>query len=175
MHIAVSAKDTVIVSMLEAIRSIFVKKKFIKITTASAMFGAGLDVFEKVTKKEKPELGSAIKRGLDTGVKGALACGAKKVIPKKLSFSSYANIAMVTADNMKTASKIVTKELSFQDGMDKISEDTITTIVSSVISGTAGTVFGPAGTIAGELVGIQFSNDISKKIYKNFKGRKYVD
>lgn len=137
-----------------------------------AAIGAGFNVAQKVWQGESIEgeevIESALVSGADFGIKaataGALKVGAEKgmirIIPKGTPAGTIANIAYVAIENVKVIGKMVTGELTFKEGIDKMEQVTVSTVagIATSVKGTAigaavGSVFGPAGTVVGGFVG----------------------
>ncbi len=137
-----------------------------------AAIGVGFHIAQKVWNGEEIEAGEVVEQalvsGADFGVKaataGALKVGAEKgilkVIPKGTPAATIANIAHVGIENVKIIGKIVTGELTMEEGLEKMEQTTVATLagISCSAKGTAmgaavGTVFGPAGTLIGGFIG----------------------
>lgn len=137
-----------------------------------AAIGVGLDVAQKLLNDEKIEtekvIETAFKSGADFGIKaaiaGALKVGVEKeiitVIPKGTPASTIANIAYVAIENARVVGNVITGELSFKEGIDKIEQTTVSTVAGlammskgGAIGATIGTVLGPVGTAIGGFVG----------------------
>lgn len=137
-----------------------------------AAIGVGFDVAQKLWNGEEIKgeeiVETALVSGADFGVKaaaaGALKVGVEKniikVIPKGTPASTIANIAHVAIEDIKIVGKMVTGELSFKEGIDKIEQTTVATAAGlaamgkgAAIGGAIGTVFGPVGTAIGGFIG----------------------
>lgn len=123
-----------------------------------------------IDKDEVVEL--AIKSGMDTGVKsaiaGALKAGAEKglirIIPKGTPVGTIAAIATTAVENVKIMGKMANGELSLKQGIDKMVEVTTAVAAGTIAAGyvagtgaaigaTAGAFLGPVGAVAGAVVG----------------------
>ncbi|UYO62334.1 hypothetical protein LNN31_16315 [Acetobacterium wieringae] len=154
-----------------------------------AAVGAGMNIATKVWKGEPIEgeavVETAIKSGADFGVKtvtaGALKVAVEKelirVIPKGTPASTLTNIAFVAVENVKTAAKIATGELTVKEGLDEMQQTTISCVAGiaasakgAAIGAAIGTVLGPVGTAVGGFVGgtlgYMAGSGISKAVVK---------
>lgn len=137
-----------------------------------AAIGVGFDVAQRLWNGEEIEteevVETAIVSGTDFGIKaaaaGALKVGVEKeiitVIPKGTPAGTIANIAYVAIEDAKVVGKMMSGELSFKEGIDKIEQTTVATTAGMVtmakgatIGAAVGTVFGPAGAAIGGFVG----------------------
>lgn len=137
-----------------------------------AAISVGFDIAQKLVAGEEIEaeevVETALKSGADFGIKaaaaGALKVGVEKevikVIPKGTPASTIANIAYVAIEDVKAVGKMMTGELSFKEGVEKIEQTTVATTAGLVAMGkgtaigaTIGTVFGPVGTAIGGFIG----------------------
>lgn len=137
-----------------------------------AAIGVGFDVAQKLWNGEEIEaeevVGTALASGADFGIKaaaaGALKVGVEKeiitVIPKGTPAGTIANIAYVAIEDVKVVGKMMSGELSFKEGVEKIEQTTVATVAGlaamgkgAAIGAAAGTVFGPAGAAIGGFVG----------------------
>jgi hypothetical protein len=137
-----------------------------------AAIGIGFDVAQKLWNGEEIKgeeiVETAIVSGADFGVKaaaaGALKVGVEKniikVIPKGTPASTIANIAHVAIEDIKIVGKMVTGELSFKEGVDKIEQTTVATAAGlaamgkgAAIGTSLGTIFGPVGAAVGGFIG----------------------
>lgn len=137
-----------------------------------AAIGIGFDVAQKLWNGEEIKgeeiVETAIVSGADFGVKaaaaGALKVGVEKniikVIPKGTPASTIANIAHVAIEDIKIFGKMVTGELSFKEGVDKIEQTTVATAAGlaamgkgAAIGTSLGTIFGPIGAAVGGFIG----------------------
>lgn len=137
-----------------------------------AAIGVGFDVAQKLWDGEAIEaeevVETALISGADFGVKaaaaGALKVGVEKeiitVIPKGTPAGTIANIAYVAIEDAKVVGKMMSGELSFKEGVDKIEQTTVATVAGLATMGkgvaigaTVGTVFGPVGTAIGGFTG----------------------
>ena len=137
-----------------------------------AAIGVGFDVAQKLWDGEEIEaeevVETALISGADFGVKaaaaGALKVGVEKeiitVIPKGTPAGTIANIAYVAIEDAKVVGKMMSGELSFKEGVDKIEQTTVATVAGlatmgkgAAIGAAVGTLFGPVGTAIGGFVG----------------------
>ena len=137
-----------------------------------AAIGVGFDVAQKLWNGEEFEaeevVETALVSGADFGIKaaaaGALKVGVEKeiitVIPKGTPAGTIANIAYVAIEDAKVVGKMMSGELSFKEGIEKIEQTTVATVAGlatmgkgAAIGATVGTVFGPVGTAIGGFVG----------------------
>lgn len=137
-----------------------------------AAIGAGIEIASKVLSGEEINgeevIEQALVSGTDFGIKaaaaGALKVGVEKgivkAIPKGTPAGTIANIAYVGIENVKIVSKVVTGELTVQEGLDQMEQTTVSTVagLAAGAKGTAigakiGTVFGPIGVVVGGFVG----------------------
>ena len=151
-----------------------------------AAIGAGFDIAKKLCNGEEINgeevIETAIKSGADFGVKAATA-GALKVAAEKgiinltKNMSTLTNIAHVAVENIKIAGKVVTGELTVNEGVEKIQETTISTTTAIMTMGkgaaigrTVGRVFGFPGQVIGGFVGgtigYMAGSETGKKISK---------
>lgn len=137
-----------------------------------AAIGVGFDVAQKLWNGEEIEaeevVETALVSGADFGIKaaaaGALKVGVEKeiitVIPKGTPAGTIANIAHVAVEDVKVVGKMMSGELSFKEGVEKIEQTTVSTVAGlatmgkgTAIGAAVGTVFGPVGTAIGGFVG----------------------
>ena len=137
-----------------------------------AAISVGFDIAQKLVSGEEIEgeevVETALRSGADFGIKaaaaGALKVGVEKdiikVIPKGTPAATIANIAYVAIEDAKVVGKMVTGELSFKEGIEKIEQTTVATTAGLVAMGkgtaigaAVGTVFGPVGTAIGGFIG----------------------
>lgn len=137
-----------------------------------AAIGVGFDVAQKLWNGEEIEaeevVETALVSGADFGIKaaaaGALKVGVEKeiitVIPKGTPAGTIANIAYVAIEDAKVVGKMMSGELSFKEGVEKIEQTTVATVAGlatmgkgAAIGAAVGTVFGPVGTAIGGFVG----------------------
>lgn len=137
-----------------------------------AAIGVGFDIAKKLWNDEEIKgediVETALTSGADFGVKvaaaGAIKVGVEKeiitVIPKGTPASTIANIAFVAIEDAKVIGKMVTDELTFKEGIEKIEQTTVSTAAGlaamgegATVGSTIGTVFGPVGTAIGGFVG----------------------
>ena len=137
-----------------------------------AAIGVGFDVAQKLWNGEEIEaeevVETALVSGADFGIKaaaaGALKVGVEKeiitVIPKGTPAGTIANIAYVAIEDAKVVGKMMSGELSFKEGVEKIEQTTVATVAGlatmgkgAAIGATVGTVFGPVGMAIGGFVG----------------------
>lgn len=137
-----------------------------------AAIGVGMDVAQKVWNGEEIEGGelveTALTSGADFAVKtaaaGALKVGVEKgvikAIPKGTPAGTVANIAHIAIEDVKIVGKMATGELTVKEGVEKIEQTTVSTVVGIAAStkGTAigasiGSVIGPVGTAIGGFIG----------------------
>lgn len=137
-----------------------------------AAIGVGVDVAQKLWNGEKIEgekvVKTALTSGADFGMKAAVA-GALKVgvekeiirsIPKETPTKTISNIAFVAVEDAKIVGKMMSRDLSFKEGINQIEQTTIATAVGlmTMEEGTAlglaaGIIFGPIGATIGGFVG----------------------
>lgn len=137
-----------------------------------AAIGVGFDVAQKLWNGEEIEaeevVETALVSGADFGIKaaaaGALKVGVEKeiitVIPKGTPAGTIANIAHVVIEDVKVVGKMMSGELTFKEGVEKIEQTTVATVAGlatagkgTAIGAAIGTVFGPVGTAIGGFVG----------------------
>ena len=137
-----------------------------------AAIGVGFDIAQKLWNGEEIEaeevVETALASGADFGIKaaaaGALKVGVDKeiitVIPKGTPAGTIANIAYVAIEDAKVVGKMMSGELSFKEGVEKIEQTTVATAAGlvtmeegSAIGAAVGTMFGPVGTAIGGFVG----------------------
>lgn len=137
-----------------------------------AAIGVGFDVAQKLWNGEEIKVEkvveTALVSGADFGVKaaaaGAIKVGVEKgiitVIPKGTPVGTIANIAFVAIEDAKVVGKMMTGELSFKEGIEKIEQTTVATAAGLVAMGegaaigvAAGAIFGPVGAAIGGFVG----------------------
>ena len=137
-----------------------------------AVVGAGFDIAQKVWDGEELDgeevVEAALTSGADFGVKaaaaGALTVGVRKeiisIIPKETLPCTIANIAFVAVENVKVLGEVASGELSFEEGLDKMEQVTVSSAAGLIASAkgagigiAVGTVFGPVGMAVGGVVG----------------------
>ncbi len=137
-----------------------------------AAIGVGSDVAQKLWNGEEIAseeiIETALVSGVDFGVKaaaaGALKVGVEKeiitVIPKGTPAGTIANIAYVAIEDAKVVGKMMSGEVSFKEGIEKIEQTTVATTAGlatmaegATIGAAIGTAFGPAGTAIGGFIG----------------------
>lgn len=137
-----------------------------------AAIGAGVNVAQKVWNGESIDGGevieSALISGADFGIKaaaaGAIKVGAEKgllsVIPKGTPAGTIANIAHVAVENVKVLGKVASGELTVKEGLDKMEQVTVSTVVGvaaslkgAALGAAIGTIFGPVGMAVGGFIG----------------------
>ena len=137
-----------------------------------AAIGVGSDVAQKLWNGEEIAseeiIETALVSGADFGVKaaaaGALKVGVEKeiitVIPKGTPAGTIANIAYVAIEDAKVVGKMMSGEVSFKEGIEKIEQTTVATTAGlatmaegATIGAVIGTAFGPAGTAIGGFIG----------------------
>lgn len=140
-----------------------------------AAIGAGMSIAKKVWDGEPVDgeevIDTAISSGADFGVKVATAAALEtaskmnilKTVPKiveKNEVITYANIAFIAVENVKTLGKVATGELTATEGLSKMGETTAASIAGiatstkgAIIGETIGAVLGPVGTLVGGFVG----------------------
>lgn len=137
-----------------------------------AAIGIGFDVAQKLYNGEEIEaeevVETAVISGTDFGLKaaaaGALKVGVEKeiitVIPKGTPAGLLADIAYVAVEDIKVVGRIMSGELSFKEGIEKIEQTTVATTAGlaamgkgATIGAAFGTAFGPAGIALGGFVG----------------------
>lgn len=137
-----------------------------------AAIGVGFNIAQKLWNCEEIKgveiVETALKSGADFGIKaaasGALKVGVEKgvitVIPKGTPAGTIANIAYVAVEDVKIVGKMMTGELSAEEGLEKIEQTTVATVAGLVAMGkgatigaTVGTIFGPVGTAVGSFIG----------------------
>lgn len=142
----------------------------------AAVMGAaittGFDVAKKIWNGEeikgKEVVETALITGADVGIKaaaaGALKVGVEKgfvkAIPKGTPAGTIANIANVAIENVKIIRKMITGDLSFKEGIEKMEQTTVSTVAGIAASGkgmaigaTIGSICGPVGAAVGGFVG----------------------
>lgn len=137
-----------------------------------AAIGVGFDVAQKLWNGEEIKgeevVETALVSGADFGVKaataGAMKVGVEKgiitVIPKGTPAGTIANIAFVAVEDAKVVGKMITGELSFKEGVEKIEQTTVAVTAGlaamgkgAAIGATAGAIFGPVGAAVGGFIG----------------------
>lgn len=137
-----------------------------------AAIGAGMDIVQKLYNGEEINgekvVEVALKSGADFGVKaaaaGALKVGVEKgvigMIPKGTPAGTLANIAFVGIEDMKILGKMVTGELGFKEGIEKIEQTTVACAAGlctmgkgAAIGAAALSCFGPVGVAVGGFIG----------------------
>lgn len=122
-----------------------------------AAIGSGFYIVEKVRKGEKINGGEiieiALTSGADSGIKAAVA-GALKVgvekgligaIPKGTSAGTIASIAFIAVEYAKILVKVATGEITVKEGIEKMEQTTIVTLVGMAFG------FGALALIGGAL------------------------
>lgn len=151
-----------------------------------AAIGVGFNVAQKLWNGEEIEaeevVETALVSGADFGVKaaaaGALKVGVEKeiitVIPKGTPAGTITNIAYVAIEDAKVVGKMMSGELSFQEGVEKIEQTTVATVAGlatmgkgAAIGATIGAVFGPAGAAIGGFVGGTIGYMAGSKVGEN--------
>lgn len=137
-----------------------------------AAIGVGAEVAQKLWNGEEIDgaevVETALKSGADFGIKaasaGALKVGVEKgiigVIPKGTPASTITNIAHVAVENVKVLGKMATGELTPKEGLEKMTETTVSTAAGLMAMGKGaaigtgiGMVFGPVGAGIGGFIG----------------------
>ncbi|WP_130861913.1 hypothetical protein [Bacilliculturomica massiliensis] len=137
-----------------------------------AAINIGFDVAAKIWNGEEIKgeeiVESALKGGADFGIKaavaGALKVGVEKnilsVIPKGTPAGIIANIAFVAVEDAKVIGRMMSGDLSFKEGIEKLEQTTVATAGGLIAmgGGTAigaaiGTFAGPVGVAVGGFVG----------------------
>lgn len=137
-----------------------------------AAVGVGFDLAQKLWNGEKIEgeevVETALETGADFGIKaataGALKVGIEKeiitVIPKGTPAGTIANIAHVAIEDAKVVGKMMSGELSFKEGVEKIEQTTVATAAGltamgegAAVGAAAGAMFGPVGAAVGGFIG----------------------
>lgn len=158
-----------------------------------AAIGAGINLAEKIVKKEKFDAKdvavTAAKSGVDFGVKTAAAGALKvatekeiiKAIPKGTPASTLTSIAFVAVENAKIVGKIVKGEYTISEGLEKMQDTTyscvggiVASVKGAALGAKIGTVLGPVGTavggfvggIAGHICGSKVGKEVSSAITK---------
>jgi hypothetical protein len=137
-----------------------------------AAIGLAADVTEKLLNGDEIDSAevaeAAIKSGADFGVKTA-ASGALKfcaergiinIIPKGTPAGTIVNIAHVAVENTKVMFKVASGELTVEEGLDEMSQVTVSTVAGvavaakgAYIGGQIGMIFGAPGAAVGAFVG----------------------
>lgn len=137
-----------------------------------AAIGVGFDVAKKLWNGEEIKgeevVETALVSGADFGLKaataGAIKVGVEKeiitVIPKGTPAGTIANIAFVAIEDAKVVGKMMSGELSFKEGIDKLEQTTVATVAGLAAMGegaaigvAAGAIFGPVGVAVGGFIG----------------------
>ena len=137
-----------------------------------AAIGVGFDVAKKLWNGEEIKgedvVKTAVLSGADYGAKaalsGALKVGAEKgiisVIPKGTPAGTIANIAFVAVEDVKVVGKMMSGELTFKEGIERIEQTTVGTVsgLATMSEGAAlgasiGAVLGPVGAAVGGFIG----------------------
>lgn len=147
-----------------------------KQTAAAAVQGmaisVGMDIAQKLWNGEEVKADEVIKdavvSGADFGVKAAAASSLKvgvekgivTVIPKGTPASTISNIVFVAVEDVKVLGKIVSGDLTVREGIEQISQTTVSTAAGmiSMAKGAAigtqlGIVLGPIGMAVGYFIG----------------------
>lgn len=133
------------------------------------------DVNEKVEKAIR----SGATSGVNVAVTGALTVAIKneviQLLPKETSITTIANISHIAIENVKILFKIGTGELCINDGINKIGDNTISTLGGIASAFTIGawigtlTLTGPAlitATVIGNTVAYNAGKNIISAVYK---------
>ena len=134
--------------------------------------GVGMSVAQKLWEGEDIEadelVETAVTTGADFGVKaaaaGALKTASEKgllgIFSKGTPASTFTNIAFIGIENAKIAGKVASGELDAMEGVDQMSQTTVSCVAGIAASGKGtaigaaiGTVLGPIGTAVGGFIG----------------------
>lgn len=137
-----------------------------------AAIGVGMSVAQKLWEGEDIEadelVETAVTTGADFGVKaaaaGALKTASEKgllgIFSKGTPASTFTNIAFIGIENAKIAGKVASGELDAMEGVDQMSQTTVSCVAGIAASGKGtaigaaiGTVLGPIGTAVGGFIG----------------------
>lgn len=143
-----------------------------KATANGALVGAGAYAIQKLANGEEIEteevVESALESGADYGIKcaaaGALKVGVEKEIikgiPKGVSANVCTNIAFTAVEDVKVMKKVATGELTVEEGMDTLEQNTASTLAGlaageqgAAVGAAVGSALGPVGTFVGAAVG----------------------
>lgn len=135
-----------------------------------AVIGVGFDIAQKFVTGEDVKgeeiVETALVSGADNGVKaaaaGAIKVGAEKgfVSAALKETSAAAGVAHAAIEGVKILGKVASGELSGKEGIEKIEQTTVATVVGlesaavgATIGETIGAVLGPIGSVIGGFVG----------------------
>lgn len=151
-----------------------------------AVIGVGMDIAQKLWAGEEIEgeeiVETALASGSDFGIKavaaGALKVGIEKdivtIMPKSTPTTTITNIAYVGVENVKIVWKMASGEYTFQEGIEKMEQTTVSTVAGLAtmgkftMAGTAiGSAFGPVGAVIGGFVGGSIGYMAGSKVGEN--------